>query len=162
VRDAPPPSAAGDELDDDAGQSDGDPCHGGVLVRSGSVFVCDCSSAAQAGPLCDGEPALDDDADTVDPMERVLSVSTSNYTTCAAMESRTVRCWAETTTETWVTAPAPPLPSPCACQRLSQVQQLDVGLLNACAVIDDGTYVVGVRTPATCCTTAATTIARSP
>lgn len=134
-----PPLDVGERMDDDAGPPDLGPCHGGVLVRSGSVFVCDCSSAPQAGPFCDGELASDDDAGVADPIQRVRNVSTYNYTTCALMEDRTARCWGRNDHGDLGDGTRTTSPRPVRVQQLSQVQQLDVGLLHACAVIDDGT-----------------------
>jgi len=136
-RDVPP--AAQRPTPSDAGPG---PCNGGVLVRQGSGYICDCTSAAKGGPFCDGidEHAEDAGVDVPEqPSERALSISADSYTTCALMESHTVRCWGQNGFGNLGDGTRTDSATPVRVKELNRVTQLDLGLTHACAVIEDGT-----------------------
>jgi alpha-tubulin suppressor-like RCC1 family protein len=79
-----------------------------------------------------------EDAGVGEPGERVRSVSTFNRTTCALLESGSVRCWGENTTGALGDGTFTDSTRPVRVHELERVVQLDVGLLRACAVVEGG------------------------
>lgn len=129
----PNPPAMGVDAGKPEPEPEPGPCNGGVLVKKGDGFVCDCSDAPQGGPFCDGE----DDGGAGDN-ERVISISADSYYTCALLESGSVRCWGDNASGTLGNGSFTGSAVPVAVKNLSDVRQLDLGLLHACAVIQDG------------------------
>ena len=101
------------------------------------VAVTPPNTPAAPEPPAQSEGA--DDAGIAEFGERVRSVSTFSYTTCALLENGTVRCWGENKWGQLGDGTFTNSSRPVQVRQLERVIQLDVGLKRACAVGADGT-----------------------
>jgi alpha-tubulin suppressor-like RCC1 family protein len=108
------------------------PLTGVRSVSAGEYHVCAllevgqvaCWGNNEAGQLGNGASTLQQLRPTIvrngagtGPLRRVVQVSSGALMTCARLVSGEVRCWVQTPSASWVTAPPPPTPtspSPCS------------------------------------------------